>query len=174
MNGLDPLWALNHYHYLDHASNHKTPLILSRYAGIGSHRYPLGFSGDTYITWETLNYLPYYTATASNIGYGWWSHDIGVHMQGEHNGELFLRHAQFGVFSPINRYHSTSAPTLTKEPWFYKNGTGALLEEQMKLRHKLLPFLYTCAYKANKNAEMLMEPTYYYHPDCKEDYEYGN
>ena len=95
-------------------------------------------------------------------------------MQGEHNGELFLRHAQFGVFSPINRYHSTSAPTLTKEPWFYKNGTGALLEEQMKLRHKLLPFLYTCAYKANKNAEMLMEPTYYYHPDCKEAYEYGN
>ena len=172
--GIDPLWALNHYHYLDNAKNFREPLILSRYAGVGSHRYPLGFSGDTVITWRTLKYLPYFTATASNIGYGWWSHDIGGHMQGEHNGELFLRHAQFGVFSPINRYHSTSAPTLTKEPWFYKNGTGALLEEQMKLRHKLLPFLYTCAYKANKNAEMLIEPTYYYHPDCKEAYEYGN
>lgn len=172
--GIDPLWALNHYHYLDNAKNFREPLILSRYAGVGSHRYPLGFSGDTVITWRTLKYLPYFTATASNIGYGWWSHDIGGHMQGEHNGELFLRHAQFGVFSPINRYHSTSAPTLTKEPWFYNNGTGALLEEQMKLRHKLLPFLYTCAYKANKNAEMLIEPTYYYHPDCKEAYEYGN
>ena len=172
--GIDPLWALNHYHYLDNGKNFREPLVLSRYAGVGSHRYPLGFSGDTAITWRTLQYLPYFTATASNIGYGWWSHDIGGHMQGDHNGELFLRHAQFGVFSPINRYHSTATPTLTKEPWAYLNGTGALLEEQMRLRHKLLPFLYTCSYEANKNADMLIEPLYYYHPDSKEAYEYGN
>ena len=71
MEGLDPLWALNHYHYLDNALNHSTPLILSRYCGVGSHRYPLGFSGDTFITWDTLEYLPEFTATASNVGYTW-------------------------------------------------------------------------------------------------------
>ena len=172
--GIDPLWALNHYHYLDNAKNFREPLILSRYAGVGSHRYPLGFSGDTSITWDTLKYLPYFTATASNVGYGWWSHDIGGHHSGEHSGELFLRHAQFGVFSPINRYHCTATPTLTKEPWAYLNGTGALIEEQMRLRHKLLPFLYTCSYEAHKNADMPIEPLYYYHPDSKEAYEYGN
>lgn len=42
--GLDPLWALNHYHTMDMEAQGKRPLILSRYAGIGSHRYPLGFS----------------------------------------------------------------------------------------------------------------------------------
>ena len=41
--GLDPLWALNHFHTLDASRNGKRPLILSRYAGLGSHRYPLGF-----------------------------------------------------------------------------------------------------------------------------------
>ena len=172
--GIDPLWALNHYHFLDNAKNHAEPLILSRYAGVGSHRYPLGFSGDTTISWKTLEYLPYFTATASNIGYGWWSHDIGGHMVGEHNGELFLRHAQFGVFSPVNRYHCSSMPTLTKEPWAYKNGTGALIEKQMKLRHELLPFLYTSSYKAHKKAEMLIEPLYYYHPDSSAAYKYKN
>ena len=47
LRGLDPLYVLNHYHYLDNARGVKRGLILSRYAGIGSHRYPLGFSGDT-------------------------------------------------------------------------------------------------------------------------------
>ena len=37
----------------------------------------LGFSGDTVATWDTLKYLPYFTSTASNIGFTWWSHDIG-------------------------------------------------------------------------------------------------
>lgn len=172
--GIDPLWALNHYHYLDNAKNSSQPLILSRYAGVGSHRYPLGFSGDTTISWATLQYLPYFTATASNVGYGWWSHDIGGHHMGTHDGEIFLRHAQFGVFSPINRYHCTATPTLSKEPWTYKNGTGALIEEQMKLRHKLIPFLYTCAYRANKNADMPIEPLYYYHQNNEKAYEYGD
>lgn len=172
--GIDPLWALNHYHYLDNAKDKSDPLILSRYAGVGSHRYPLGFSGDTSITWATLNFLPYFTATSSNVGYGWWSHDIGGHHFGFHDGELYLRHVQYGVFSPINRYHCTAMPTVTKEPWAYLNGIGALAEEQMRLRHKLLPFLYTCDYRTHKNAEMLVEPLYYYHQNNQKAYQYKN
>ena len=45
--GIDPLWMLNHYHFLDSALNNKRPLTFSRYAGPGSHRSPIGFSGDT-------------------------------------------------------------------------------------------------------------------------------
>ncbi|MBQ3572914.1 MAG: alpha-xylosidase, partial [Clostridia bacterium] len=99
IEGLDPLWSLNHYHYLDNAKNHGLPVILSRYSGIGAHRYPLGFSGDTVISWDTLEFLPEFTATATNVGYTWWSHDIGGHMFGEKNNELYLRHIQYGVFS---------------------------------------------------------------------------
>ena len=75
--GLDPLWVLNHMHYCDSARDGRWPLILSRFAGPGSQRYPVGFSGDTIVTWESLRFQPYFTATASNIGYGWGSHDIG-------------------------------------------------------------------------------------------------
>ncbi len=48
-----------------------------------------------------------FTSTASNIGYGWWSHDIGGHMLGYKNNEMAARWVQFGVFSPINRLHSS-------------------------------------------------------------------
>ncbi len=161
MKGLDPLWALNHYHYLDNASNHSTPLILSRYAGVGSHRYPIGFSGDTFITWETLGYLPEFTATASNIGYTWWSHDIGGHMFGEKNDELYLRHLQYGVFSPINRLHCCNAVVCTKEPFAYGNGTGEIAKNWLRLRHKLIPYLYTASYRTHNDGVALVEPLYY-------------
>lgn len=173
MNGLDPLWALNHYHYLDHASNHEKPLILSRYAGIGSHRYPLGFSGDTYITWKTLDYLPYFTATASNIGFTWWSHDVGGHMMGEKDDELYVRHVQYGVFSPITRLHGCNNPVMTKEPWAYLNGTGLIAEEFLRFRHKMIPYLYSCAYRTHRDGIALVEPLYY-RDDTPQAYEYKN
>lgn len=161
MEGLDPLWSLNHYHYLDNASNHSAPLILSRYAGIGSHRYPLGFSGDTFITWETLDYLPRFTATASNIGYTWWSHDIGGHMYGDKDDEMYLRHVQYGVFSPINRLHCCNAEVCTKEPWAYGNGAGEVARNWLRFRHKLIPYLYTASYRTHKEGIALVEPLYY-------------
>jgi len=161
LEGLDPLWMLNHYHYLDNAKDNATPLILSRYCGIGAHRYPLGFSGDTFMTWETLEYLPYFTLTATNIGYTWWSHDIGGHFKGEKNDELYVRHLQFGVFSPINRLHCSDEKTATKEPWAYQNGTGKIAEEFLRFRHKLIPYLYTWSIKTHEEGQALIEPLYY-------------
>jgi alpha-glucosidase (family GH31 glycosyl hydrolase) len=146
---------------LDNAVNHSSPLILSRYCGIGSHRYPLGFSGDTFITWDTLHWLPEFTATASNIGYTWWSHDIGGHFRGEKNDEMYLRHIQFGVFSPINRLHCGCEAVQTKEPWAYGNGAGELIKKWMRFRHSLIPYLYSAAYRTHRDGLALVEPLYY-------------
>ena len=168
----DPLWALNHYHYLDNAEGRDTPLILSRYAGVGSHRYPVGFSGDTEITWKTLAYLPYFTATASNVGYVWWSHDIGGHNFGEKSNELYVRHLQYGVFSPINRLHCACDETMTKEPWFYGNGAGLIAEEFLRFRHRLIPYLYNAARETNVHGTPLVQPLYYHWKEEKA-YEYA-
>ncbi len=124
MPGLDPLWLLNHFHFLDAGrprpdGTARRPLTFSRYAGVGSHRYPIGFSGDTVITWASLDFQPYFTATASNVGYGWWSHDVGGHFFGYKDDELAVRWTQFGVFSPITRLHSSDGPFNTREPWRY-------------------------------------------------------
>lgn len=174
LEGLDPLWMLNHFHFLDNARNGKKPLILSRYAGIGSHRYPIGFSGDTFATWESLDFQPYFTATASNAGYGWWSHDIGGHMHGVKDDEMAARWTQFGVFSPIMRIHSSDNPFNVKEPWQYNLVVENTMKRFLRLRHQLIPYTYTMNRRFNKEGEPLIQPMYYRHPEANEAYEVPN
>ncbi|MBQ7652849.1 MAG: DUF5110 domain-containing protein [Clostridia bacterium] len=173
VEGLDPLWALNHYHYLDSARDGKRPLILSRYAEAGSHRYPLGFSGDTFITWSALRFQPYFTATAGNIGYTWWSHDIGGHQRGKKDDELYIRWIQLGVFSPINRLHSSVNEFTGKEPWKSSKQAENIAVSFLRLRQKLIPFLYSAAYRTHKKGIAICEPLYYKYKN-KEAYEYAN
>ena len=174
VKGLDPLWLLNHFHYIDAKKDGKRGLILSRYAGPGSHRYPVGFSGDTVISWESLDFQPYFTSTASNIGYGWWSHDIGGHMNGVRDDELFTRWVQFGVFSPIMRLHSTSNEFLGKEPWNYNPITEKVVKRYLRLRQRLIPYLYTMNLRANREGIPLILPLYYYDSEKFVAYKYRN
>ena len=159
--GLDPLWALNHYHTLDAGAGEKRPLILSRYAGLGSHRYPLGFSGDTFATWDSLHFQPYFTNTAANAGYTWWSHDIGGHQFGVQDDELYVRWLQYGVFSPINRLHSSCNEFMCKEPWKRSFAANAVAESFLRLRHRLIPYLYSANYETHTNGTPLCMPMYY-------------
>ena len=165
VKGLDPLCALNHYHFLDNAENGELPLILSRYGGYGSHRYPLGFSGDTAINWRVLHFQPYFTANAANCAYTWWSHDIGGHHMGYRDDELYLRWIEFGVFSPILRLHSTALDFLGKEPWKYRKDVCESAENWLRFRHRLIPYLYTMDYRNHKEGVALCEPMYYSYPD---------
>ncbi len=172
--GLDPLWMLNHYHYLDSRRKGGKGLTFSRYAGLGSHRYPVGFSGDTLITWESLDFQPYFTATASNAGYGWWSHDIGGHMKGYRDEELTVRWVQFGVFSPIMRLHSTDNPFIRKEPWSFGETAQRIMKRFLRLRHELIPYLYSMNYRASREGSPLIRPMYYLEPEREEAYEVPN
>lgn len=165
IEGLDPLWMLNHFHYLDSGRDGKRPMTFSRYAGPGSHRYPIGFSGDTHITWDSLDFQPYFTNTASNIGYGWWSHDIGGHMLGYRDEELEVRWYQYGVFSPINRLHSSNSRFSGKEPWRFSMEAAHVMGEFLRLRHRLIPYLYTMNYRAWKEDQPICQPMYYVDPD---------
>ena len=174
VTGLDPLWLLNHYHFHDLETRGKTPLILSRYAGPGSHRYPLGFSGDTINTWESLQFQPYMTSTAANIGYSWWSHDIGGHMYGYKDEELVLRWLQLGVFSPINRIHSSNSIFMGKEPWNYSMEIEAIMTDFLRLRHQLLPYLYTANIATHEQGIPLVRPLYYGEADKAISYQYKN
>ena len=117
------------------------------------------FSGDTIVTWESLAFQPYFTSTASNIGYTWWSHDIGGHMRGYYDEDLALRWLQFGVFSPINRLHSSCNAFNSKEPWFYSSETCRWMKRYLRLRHSLLPYLYTMNVATHEQGLPLVQPS---------------
>ncbi len=174
VKGLDPLWALNHYHFLDNAKDNHRPLILSRFCGAGSQRYPLGFSGDTTQTWKSLDYQPGFTATASNVAYPWWSHDIGGHCMGIKNDELYLRWVQLGVYSPVMRLHSTNNEFMGKEPWNYSGSVGKIATEALRFRHRLLPYIYTMNYRTHTECRAICEPMYYAYPEDENAYKCRN
>ncbi len=171
---LDPLWQLNHLHILDIQRNGKRPMFFSRYSGPGSQRYPVGFSGDTVITWDSLNFQPEFTATASNIGYGWWSHDIGGHHNGFRDDNMAARWFQYGVFSPINRLHSSCNPFINKEPWDYNPIAERVMRDFLKLRHQLFPYIYTMNYRTHTECKPLVMPMYYTHPEHRHAYDVKN
>ncbi len=160
--GLDPLWWINHLHFYDLGRNgHKRSFIFSRWGGLGNHRYPIGFSGDTYVLWSALAYQPYFTATAANVAYGWWSHDIGGHMVKDLTPELYLRWVQFGVFSPIFRLHSTKKEALERRPWGKPERYFHAARDAMQLRHALIPYIYSMAWRAHRTGISLVTPMYY-------------
>lgn len=174
---VDPLILLNHFHMKDQEDRAVRPMIFSRYAGPGSHRYPVGFSGDTILSWASLKFQPYFTSTASNIGFGWWSHDIGGHMQGSKDIERLIRWIELGVFSPINRIHSSNSMFMNKEPWTLEEPYRTLMDEYLRLRHALIPYLYTMNYECWRDGNVLVRPMYYICPGDPEAFtvkqEYG-
>ncbi|KAK2071379.1 hypothetical protein P8C59_005808 [Phyllachora maydis] len=176
--GIDPLWVLNHYHYLSSARQLASlgqPIGFSRYAGPGSHRYPVGFSGDVQVTWASLRFQPEFTATASNVGFGWWSHDIGGHMFGARDADLTARWFQLGLFSPVLRLHSTKNEWNSKEPWLWEPpAAAAAMRDALRLRHRLIPFLFTMNVRAHTRDEPLVQPMYWMHPADEDAYQVPN
>ncbi|KAK7961982.1 uncharacterized protein PG986_002807 [Apiospora aurea] len=178
--GFDPLWLLNHFQFLDTQQAHgaeSSPIIFSRYGGPGSHRYPVGFSGDTEATWDSLRFQPEFTATASNIGYGWWSHDIGGHLPGYRDDEMTSRWVQYDAFSPILRLHSSLSRWMSKEPWLYRNECMVAMKEAMRQRHRLVPYIFSsnaASSPASSSTLPLVQPLYWRYPQRAEAYRYPN
>ena len=151
-------------------------MIYHRWGGIGSHRYQVGFSGDVYATWQALGYLPYFTATASNVGYGYWGHDIGGHWQlkggsKETDPELYTRWIQSGVFTPIFKTHSTKDTSMEKRFWVFPDHFDAM-KAAIRLRYDLSPYIYTAARHAYDTGVSICRPLYYYWPENDEAYQW--
>ena len=163
---------LNHVFFNDKKQQGKSrPFIFHRWGGLGNHRYPIGFSGDTYANFASLAFQPYFTATASNVGYGYWSHDIGGHMQnGDNDAELYLRWIQYGVFSPVLRTHATSSSHIERRIWKYENFEQ--MRDAIYLRYALVPYIYTMARWAYDTGISICRPMYYDYPEADEAYRY--
>jgi alpha-glucosidase len=169
IRNLDPLTWLNHLHFRDSTRRGQRPMLYSRWGGLGNHRYPIGFSGDTYTTWESLAFQPYFTATAANVAYGWWSHDIGGHF-GPAEPELYARWVQYGALSPCLRLHSTKDPLAERRPWAFPPDVYQAAKAAFQFRYRLLPYLYSAAWSASGQGLSLCYPMYYEYPEAEDAY----
>ncbi len=149
------------------------PFIYHRWGGLGSHRYQLAFSGDTYATWQTLAFLPWFTSTASNVNYGYWGHDIGGHMfhsnVKETDPELYTRWLQYGVFTPIFKTHSTKDQKIVRYPWAFPDHVFHM-RDAIRLRYDLVPYIYNASRENYDTGVAMCRPMYYDYPELDKAY----
>ncbi|MGB0063906.1 MAG: TIM-barrel domain-containing protein [Terracidiphilus sp.] len=180
IDGLTNTWWLNYMHFTDQQREGKRPLLFHRWGGLGNHRYQIGFSGDTVSVWPSLAFQPWFTATAANVGYAFWSHDIGGHMPGAVDPELFTRWIQFGIFSPILRTHTTKNPDAERRIWAYPEPYSSVMRSAFQLREAMQPYLYTEARRTYDTGVAFLRPLYYDWPesapayDAKGEYLFGD
>jgi alpha-glucosidase (family GH31 glycosyl hydrolase) len=173
--GVNPTFYLNYVHYSDMERQNKVrPLIFHRWGGLGNHRYQIGFSGDTHVTWKSLDYQPYFTATAANVGFGYWSHDIGGHQGDAGTPELYTRWIQWGIFSPIFRTHATSMPWHERRIWSYPLENFQIMRDAYLLRYALVPYLYNEARNTYETGISTVHPMYYDYPKDENAYSIAN
>lgn len=169
---LSNTWWLNYTFFSDKERQHNDrPFLFHRWGGLGNHRYQAGFSGDTHSTWSSLAYQPYFTATAGNVGYGYWSHDIGGHINADNDPELYLRWIQYGVFTPVLRTHCGKSPLNERRIWKFPDQYKAMLDA-LHLRYQLVPYIYTASRKAFDTGITLCRPMYYDYPENAEAYQH--
>ena len=169
------LRALTRYHYENSKRSYeKRGLVLAKNGLVASHRYPALYSGRTLVSWDTLNILPYFSSMGANKGISWWSHDIGGYEYGMEEAELYMRFVQFACFSPIFRLSSKGGKYYKREPWKWDVKTLKIVQDYCTLRHRLIPYLYTEAYKYHHTGLPLIEPLYYTNPAIYDEPTYKN
>ena len=168
------LRMLNYYFYKYQNTPDRRGLILSRNGLINAHLYPICDSGQTYVNWKTLSFLPEFNSTSSNIGVSYWSHSIGGFKEGIEDSELYTRFIQLGTYSPIFRLASEGGHYYKREPWMWDVKTRKIVRDYTKIRHRMIPYLYSESYKYSKTGLPLLQPLYYRYPEIYDEPLYKN
>ena len=171
LDSLSNTWWINYAFFSRMERDRNTrPMLYHRWGGLGNHRYQVGFSGDAVVSWKSLAYQPFFNSTASNVLYGYWSHDLGGHIGSSIDPEMYVRWLQFGAFSPIMRTHSQKSAGLNKEPWAFARPYSDIIRQTIRQRYDLVPYIYTMARRAYDEGLSLCRPLYYECPDATEAY----
>ncbi|WP_372772885.1 TIM-barrel domain-containing protein [Mangrovibacterium sp.] len=158
-------------------------LNLNRSAFTGQQRYgSVTWSGDVASTWEQFAEQISAGLNFTMAGLPYWSHDIGGFFRDSNSMnpvfdnqytnnefvELLARWFQFGAFSPVFRIHGYVSET---EIWRYGQAFEDMARKFIDLRYKLMPYIYSEAWKINQQGHVLMSPLAYYYPTDKNTWE---
>lgn len=141
----------------------RRPWVLTRSAFTGVQRYAASWMGDNSSWWEHLEQsLPQLTS----MGLSGEPH-VGVDIGGFFDNpspELYARWIEMGTFYPFMRTH-TCAGTIRQEPWSFGAEVEDIARRSIKLRYRLLPYLYTLAHEAHRTGAPLLRPLFFDFPN---------
>lgn len=141
----------------------KRPYLITRSGAPGIQRYAQTWTGDNRTSWESLRWNIRMGLGLGLSGFFNVGHDVGGFSGPRPGPELFLRWVQNGILHPRFTIHSWNDDGTVNEPWMY----GEILEElrdAIRLRYRLLPYLYTLLWQAVTQDEPMLRPTFLDHP----------
>ncbi|MBA2938909.1 DUF5110 domain-containing protein [Paenibacillus sp. CGMCC 1.16610] len=148
------------------------PVVWERTGFVGSGKYPCSWGGDQNGDFEGTRVLIKAGQGAGLMGIPFWSHDMGGF--GECPGmteEYLLRSFQWGLWSPLSRAHGPRS-----NPWAYSEMATDIVRDSIKLRYRLLPYLYSLSYETVQTGIPMMRAMmleYPWDPEAyKADYQY--
>jgi alpha-D-xyloside xylohydrolase len=144
------------------ASDQKRVFILSRSAFAGAQRNSItAWSGDVESNWLSFARQIPAGLNFSLSGIPYWTTDIGGFIIGNPDDpgyrELFIRWFEYGTFCPIFRLHGTRT-TNQNELWSYGADAQKILTSYDRLRYRLMPYIYSLAWKTMSEAYTPMRP----------------
>ncbi len=124
-------------------------IVWARSGTAGSQRYPVHWGGDSQCSWSGLAGSLRGALSLGLSGFPFFSHDIGGFI-GRPDPELYIRWAQFGLFSSHARCHGAGNDN-SREPWSFGEEANEIFKRYDQLRYQLLPYIYSQACKAAKS-----------------------
>lgn len=152
------------------------PICLIRSGWAGMHKYPICWSGDPKVTFDAMREVLRGGLSIALSGVIFWSHDIGGTDFVMPDPELYIRWAQFGMFTSHTRCHSNHPD----EPWNFGKRAENIFRKYDKLRYSLIPYIYSCAYECiDKNISFIKPLVLEYQDDpiaqnIDDEYIFGN
>ena len=152
----------------------KRIFIMTRSSYAGQQHYGSNmWSGDVNSSWDMLRKQVPCGLSFTLTGNPNFNTDIGGFFCGSYNTkgsgsapknpqfqELYVRWMQYGLFCPVFRSHGADAP---REIWqFGKKGEPVYdaIEKQIRLRYRLIPYLYSTAWQVTSNNDSYMRPLF--------------
>jgi len=153
------------------------PFIITRATFAGGQRYAAQWSGDNFGTWDHLRLSMPMLDGMGLSGLQFVGADIGGIVPVP-SPELYTRWMQTGLLTPFAWTHSLGPGNL--EPWGFGNRMEGINRESIKLRYRLLPYIYTVFWQASQTGQPIMRPLLLEYPDdwtaigTNDEYLFGN
>ena len=141
------------------------PFIVSRSGWAGLQRYAWTWTGDVETSWQGLRQTVPTVLGMGLSGIPYTGPDIGG-FKGNPTPELYLRWFQLSCFLPFCRTHSADN-VKHRTPWMFGEPYLSIIRELLRLRYRLMPYLYTLAWEATEKGYPPVRPLFWY--DSEDD-----